>query len=287
MPLSPAPLNIDQFKEITQHLPIGQRIDYYPEFQEHMLMQSIVLGYEINGHHIYSQNQLKLSTTNSGTSKLSIISEDSSHDCLQINSLCIMLPSNTGEENKLDYPSKASLGRRGQFRNGNNITLMARQADHGITTLESSVRESIQPQDGYYRGHRLALLEIFSPDLLFRDQRTHHRIKTRLPILLQTSEHEIALPCLLSDYSELHAQIQFGEESKALQQLEENQTVIVTLKLEELCRTFVISARIMRKQHSSIVINMEKTLHNGIFEPFELIDALDIKASLLQHPGTE
>jgi len=252
-----------------------------------MVMQSIILGYEINGHHIYSQNQFKLSTTNSGTAKLSILCEDNNHDCLQVNSFCILLPSNTGEENKLDYPSKASLGRGGQFRNGNNITLIARQANHGIITLESSVRESIQPKDGYYRGHRLALLEIFSPDLLFRDQRTHHRIKTRLPIQLQTSEDGKAYPCLLSDYSELHAQIKFGTESSLLKQLKEKQTIIITLKLEQSHRTFVIAASVMRKQQSSIVINMEKTFQNGKFVPFELIDALDIKASLLQHPDTE
>lgn len=287
MPLTPDPLSIEQFKEINQHLAIGQRLDYYPEFQEHMSMQSIILGYEINGHYIYSQNQLEFSSTNSGAPKLSINSNKSSHDCLQINTFCIILPGNTGEEKKLDYPSKASLGRRGQFRNGNNITLVARQTEHGVITLESSVRESLQPKDGYYRGHMLTLLEIFSPDLLFRDQRTHHRIKTRLPIQVQISEKEAAHPCLLSDYSELHAQIQFGEDSSLLQQLKENQAIIVTIKLEQSRRTFVISARIMRKQRSSIVINMEKTQRNGVFEDFELIDALDIKASLLQHPATE
>jgi len=198
-----------------------------------------------------------------------------------------MLPGNTGEENKLDYPSKASLGRRGQFRNGNNITLVARQSERGVVTLESSVRESMQPRDGYYRGHMLALLEIYSPKLLFRDQRTHHRIKTRLPIQLQTSENGEAYPGLLSDYSELHAQIQLGEDSLLLKQLKENQTIIVTIKLEQSDRTFVVCASIMRKQQSSIIINLKKTLQNGTFEPFELIDALDIKASLLQHPSTE
>jgi len=39
----------------------------------------------------------------------------------------------------------------------------------------------------------------------------------------------------------------------------------------------------MRKQQSSIVVAMDKTSHNG---HFELIVALDIKASLRQHPGT-
>jgi len=286
MPLTPNPLSIEQIKEITHNFPIGERIDYYPEYQEHMMMQSLILGYEINGHRIYSQNQLQLSTTNSGTPQLSINNEDSTQDYLQASSFCLMLPGNTGEENKLDYPSKASLGRRGQFRNGNTITIIARQADHGVVTLESSVRESIQPKDGYYRGHMLALLEVFSPELLFRDQRTHHRIKTKLPIQIQLSEGGTAHPCLLKDYSELHAQIELGEESTILSQLKENASVIITIKLEHSHRSFVIATNIMRKQQSSIVVAMEKISHNGHFEPFELIDALDIKASLLQHPGT-
>ena len=129
----------------------------------------------------------------------------------------------------------------------------------------------------------LALLEVFSPNLLFRDQRTHHRIKTRLPIQIELSEGGAAHPCLLNDYSELHAHIEFGEESKILRQLKENASIIITLKLEHSHRSFVIATNVMRKQQSSIVVAIEKISRNG---PFELMDALDIKASLLQHPGT-
>ncbi len=286
MPLTPDPLSIEQIKDITQNFPIGARIDYYPEYQEHMLMQSIILGYEINGLYIYSQNLLKFAATGTGTPKLSIETTTDSQDYLQASNFCLILPGNTGEENKLDYPSKASLGRRGQFRNGNNITLIARHPDQGIATLESSVRESTQPKDGYYRGHMLTLLEIFSPELLFRDQRTHHRIKTRLPAQIRLKQGDKGYPCLLSDYSELHAQIEFGDDSEVFSQLSENNPIIVTLKLENSHRTFVIQATITRKQPRSIVIAMEKILNNGDFKNFELIDALDIKASLLQHPGT-
>jgi len=286
MPLTPNPLSVEQIKDITHNFPIGGRIDYYPEYQEHMLMQSIVLGYEINGLRIYSQSHLTFNSTGTGTPKLSINTENDHQDCLQASNFCLMLPGNTGEENKLDYPSKASLGRRGQFRNGNNITLITRQSDQGVVTLESSVRESIQPKDGYYRGHMLAMLEVFSPELLFRDQRTHHRIKTRLPIQIQLNKDSTPQPCLLSDYSELHAQIEFGEDSELHSQLKENTPLILTIKLEHSHRTFIIAANIMRKHPHSIVITMEKIFNNGSFEPFELIDALDIKASLLQHPAT-
>jgi len=251
-----------------------------------MMMQSLILGYEVNGHRVYSQNKLQFSATSSGAPQLSINIEDNNQDHLQASSFCLILPGNTGEENKLDYPSKASLGRLGQFRNGNAITLIARQANQGVVTLESSVRESIQSKDGYYRGHMLTLLEVLSPNLLFRDQRTHTRIKTRLPIQIQLSEGGAAHPCLLNDYSELHAQIEFGEESKILSQIKENTSVIITLKLEHSHRSFVAATNVMRKQQSSIVVAMEKIFRSGHFEPFELIDALDIKASLLQHPGT-
>jgi len=284
MSLTPSPLSIEQIKDITHNFPIGGRIDYYPEYQEHMLMHSIVLGYEINGLRIYSQNQLTFSTT--GTPKLSISNDNDNQDCLQGSNFCLMLPGNTGEENKLDYPSKASLGRRGQFRNGNNITLITRQSDQGVVTLESSVRESIQPKDGYYRGHMLAMLEVLSPELLFHDQRTHHRIKTRLPIQIQLNKEDVLHSCLLNDYSELHAQIDLGEGSELHRKLKENTPITLTLKLDHSHRTFVIVATVMRKQQHSIIVTMEKILNDGKFEPFELIDALDVKASLLQHPTT-
>lgn len=287
MPLTPDPISISKIKEITNHFPIGERIDYYPEYQEHILLPSIILGYEINGRPVYSQNQLKFTTTKSGAEQLSIITGDGQHDCIQANSFCMMLPSNAGEENKLDYPSKATLGKRGQFRNGNNITMVARGVDHGVVTLESHVRESIQPKEGFYRGHMLALLEVFTPELNFRDQRTHHRIKTHLPIKIQLSVEEPFHSCLLADYSELHAQIEIGDNPELLKQLKPQRNIIISMKLEHSHRTFVIAAEVMRTQNSNIIIIMQQILNNGRFEPFELMDALDVKASLLQHPETE
>lgn len=287
MPLAPDPISISKIKEITNHFPIGERIDYYPEYQEDIVLPSVILGYEINGRTVYSQNQLKFTTTKSGADQLSVTTSDSQHDCLQVNSFCVMLPSNTGEENKLDYPSKASLGKRGQFRNGNNITMVARGIDHGVVTLESHVRESIQPKEGFYRGHMLALLEVFMPELNFRDQRTHHRIKTNIPIKVQFSVEEPFHNCLLADYSELHAQIEVGDNLELLKQLKPQRSIIISMKLEHSHRTFVITAEVMRAQNNNIIVTMKKILNNGRFEPFELMDALDVKASLLQHPDTK
>jgi hypothetical protein len=287
MPFAPDPISISKIKKLIEHFPIGERIDYYPEYQENLLLPSIILGYEINGHPIYSKNQIRFGSTKSGTEQLTLVFSDSQHDCLKINTFCIILPGNAGEENKLDYPRKASLGKLGQFRNGNSITLVARGEDHGVVSLDSQVRESVQPKEGFYRGHLLTLLQVFSPQLSFRDQRTHHRIKTRLPLKLQLSIEEPFHTCLLMDYSELHAQVEIGNNPQLLDQLKPQRRIIISMKLEHSRRTFVISAEVVRKQNSTIIIVMQQILNNGHFEPFELMDALDVKASLLQHPDTE
>ncbi len=282
---TPAPLSVADLVELTDCFPIGNRVDYFPEYQPQMTMQSIILGYEINGHLVYRQNQLESLTTQQ-RGQITLHSEEKQHTYSTVNSFCLIVPAKAGEEGKLNYPSKAALGSLGQFRNGNAISLTARYKNSGVVTVECNVRESHQPSEGVYRGHRLAMLEVVATSLEMKEQRTHHRLLTNVPVIID------ALPALggqeafLVDFSELSVQIEVTPESPLLATAEAGVHINFSLKLEHPQRTFVIGGQIIRKSGTHIIVTMQEILEQEEFRPFELMDALDVKACLLQHPAT-
>jgi len=278
-------VSIKQLKEIVSYFPIGDRVKYFPEYQPEMTMESIVLGYEINGHIIYSQNRLDILHNAEDKAHITLHVDGQELEFNKILSFCVLLPGKAGEEYKLNFLSKASLGSRGQFRNGNTITLIARYQERGAIMVETSVRESILPKDGYYRNHQLVLLDVLATSLEISEQRTHHRLMCNMPIKLELMANQQLYNCILVNYSEVSAQIRFNPDVLPTKILAVGDRLTMTLKLDQLHRTFIIRGSVMRCCEDNIIMSLQEVLVSGEFQPFELIQALDVKSSLLQYPG--
>lgn len=280
-------VSIHQLKEIISYFPIGDRVKYYPEFQPEMTMESIVLGYEINGQIIYSQNHIDILHNAEDKGHIRLTANGEQMEYNRVSSFCILLPGKAGEEYKLNILNKAALGSRGQFRNGNTITLVARYQERGAIMVETSVRESIMPKEGYYRNHQLALLEVLATSLEISEQRTHYRLSCNLPAKLELRANQQLYQCVLVNYSEVSAQIKLNSDVPLLKLMKIGDRLTLTLKLDPVHRTFVIGGYVMRCQDDHIIMSFQDILVHGEFQPFELIQALDIKASLLQCPGIQ
>lgn len=275
-----------QLDEIFSYFPIGDRIKYYPEYQANLTMESLVLGYQINGHTIYSQNHITIKSGSTGKTLIQLHHNNQDIELSRIDSLCLILPGKAGEEYKLNFLSKASLGSRGQFRNGNAITLVARYHERGVIELESSVRESFIPKDGYYRNHRLVLLDVIADSLKVSEQRTHHRLQTNIVAKLLHTSSQTTYSCIVSNYSEVSAQIKLDQSDPAAKAFRNGDKITLTLKIDQLHRTFIIKGIIMRINPQTLIITLQELMIEGEFKPIELIDALDIKACILQHPDS-
>lgn len=275
-----------QIQEIIAYFSIGEQVDYYPEYQTDLTMKSIILGYEINGHVIFARNQIEFLIGKSNAQLITVHINEKTHEYTLVTSFCLLLPGKAGEEYKLNYLNKASLGPRGQFRPGNAITMMARHQSRGIIHLETTVRETILPKSGYYRNHQLVLLEVTATSLEITEQRDHHRISTKIPIKISIQGKPQIHNCLMTDYSEVGAQISFNQNDPLAQELKSGDRFQLTLQLDELHKTFVIGGVIMRNQKERAVLSFQDIISEGSQKSFELIDALFIKSCLLQHPQT-
>jgi len=281
------PLEISQVMDIATYFPIGGRVTYYPEYQSDLTMESVILGYEINDHQVYLQNQLEIVTAANGGGGITLLLPNKEYQYSEIESFSVLLPGNAGEEGKLSYPRKASLGARGQFRNGNSIMLVARYQDSGVIMLETSVRESVVAREGVYKGHQLALLEVLASTLEIKEQRTQLRLKTSAPIRVRYKNEDKETQALLIDYSELNVQIDFGTDNPLLSKVQVGAKIRFTLNLDNINRQYDLGGTISHKRNTCIVVSIESIMDQNEERSFELMDALDVKAGLLQHPQTQ
>ena len=281
------PINPGQAKDIMEYFPLGEQVHYFPEYQKDLTMESVVLGYKINSHTVYSLNQLEIVSNSAGQGVITLYDGDQTHKIEHIEQFGLLVPCNAGEEYQLSYPDKASLGNTGQFRNGNAITLVARYQNRGVIMLETMVHEALAPKSGVYRGHMLACLNVLSTTLEFSEQRTHHRVTTNTPVTLQITEHGDIHACMLNNYSEVSVQITFNPEQALAQQLKSGQSATLTIKLGDLYKTFIIGTQVVRVNSNSAVLDLVEIIKNGEAQRFQLMDALAIKANLLQtvNPG--
>ena len=276
------PINPGQAKDIMEYFPLGEQVHYFPEYQSDLTMESVVLGYKINSHTVYSLNQLEIVSNPSGQGVITLYDGDQTHKVEQIEQFSLLVPCNAGEEYQLSYPDKASLGNTGQFRNGNAITLVARYQNRGVIMLETMVHEAMAPKSGVYRNHTLACLNVLSTTLEFSEQRTHHRLATNTRITLQIAGSTDIHDCMLSNYSEVSVQITFNPEQLLASQLKSGDHATITIKLGSLYKTFIIGTQVMRINKNSAVLDLVDIIKNGEAQRFQLMDALAIKANLLQ-----
>jgi len=281
--------DIASVKDIFDYFPIGSGVDYYPEYQTAMTMQSVVLGYEINGHLIFKQQQIVLDLHSGQKARLTLKLDHGDINETHLHSFGILLPANAGEEYKLDFISKSSLGSRGQFRNGNSISLIARMESKGVATLETTVRESTLAKDGFFKGHRLVILDVISSSLEFAEQRTQYRVNTRIPVKIKTADAAgSALAALLCDFSEQFLKIKVSNDERMPSALSLDATVTISLVLENIRKTYEISGRIKRAEKGHILLQLQRIGTNGSpLKDISLMDALGLKAGILQHPNTQ
>ena len=280
--------DIAALKDVCKHFPIGANVNYYPEYQTSMTMQSVILGYEINDVKVFIQHQIETEISASSRPSVTLKLEQETKTFHQLDSFCLLLPANAGEEYKLNFISKSSLGNKGQFRHGNSISLVAPQ-NQGVAMLETTVREVSLAKEGFFKGHYLAILKVISNSLEFAELRNHYRVNTRIPIKLKSQDTPASLaPALLCDYSEQYVRIKVSNDEQIPARFAVNSRISFVLVLEQSHKTFELNGRIHRAEMGYILVEMQQISTNGSTQrEFGLMDALSLKAGILQHPNTQ
>lgn len=281
------PLEVARLTEFLRYFPPGEKVRYYPEYQKEAVLDTIVLGYGVNNQYIYSPIDIRHQPD--GERDVLRLSVDG-HEILirEIDSFCFLIPYNRDDQNKLDVETKAKLGAKGAFRTNNTITLVACSSGGTLSYVDTLVSKIIPLNSGIYAGHEVVVLDVIPDSLELTDQRQHYRLHTWIPATLTIDDSDV-YQCTIKDLSEESVRLVFEQSREELSGLTESQrlTLMVNLGTESQPKEYVLDGTMYRKTDYSLVMMLRGVYKNNSLVPIDLVDVLDIKASLLQHPATQ
>ncbi len=278
-------LDLLQVAEVIRHFPVGGKIRYFPDYRPDVTVDSIVIAYGINNHLVYTQRDIRLD--DSGPRPCFVLDDDwKDRPVHHVHRFCIVIPDIGGLENVLDYDTRVNLRNGGELQRGDQLTLMSLFSGQGLPHVESMVRKRVALRDGYYANHSVIVLEIDPETLKLVDQRRHCRIHTSLPVSVAVSGYSEPFAAELADFSEFSLRLSCSPELLALPRLDARK-IFVTLDMPGQSRYFDLQGKVLRVGKEDMVVQLTHLRQGDTFEEIGLLSALDIKASLLQHPGTQ
>ncbi len=274
-----------QVAEVMRHFPVGGKIRYYPDYRPDVTMDSIVIAYGINNHLVYTQRDIRLEEGGEAGPRFVLDDDWRDRPVTRIDRFCIVIPDIGGLEQCLDYDTRANLRNGGELQRGDQLTLMSLFSRQGLPHVDTMVRKRVTLKEGYYANHSVIVLEVDPSTLKLVDQRRHCRIRTDLPVTVAVSGCQEPFAARLVDFSEYSLRMNCGPELLGLARLA-SRKIYVRLDIPTVGRHFDLQGRVVRHDDEDLVLRLTHLRIGDEFEEIGLLSALDIKASLLQHPGT-
>ncbi len=281
------PLSIAKLTELFRYFPLGEKIRYYPEYQKEGALETIVLGYSVNGQFVFSP--VDIGCQQDGERDVLRLTVDGQERLVQeVANFSLLIPFNQEDENKRDYGRRAELGPRGPFRRHNTITLLACSTGGTLSHLDTEVNKVLPLTDGIYAGHEVVVLDVLPSSLKLTDQRQHYRLQTELPASLSIRDGETH-QCTLLDLSEGSVRLQFTEVTADIMALTEFRRLKLSFNVDVdgKDKAYALDGVMYRKTDNRLVMKLQGIYKDGKVESLGLVDILDIKASLFQHPATQ
>jgi len=281
------PLSFAKLTELFRYFPLGEKIRYYPEYQKEGALETIVLGYSVNDQFIFSPVDIRCQQD--GERDVLRLTVDGQESLVQeVESFSLLIPFNQEDENKRDYGRRAELGPRGPFRRHNIVTLLACSTGGTLSNLDTKVRKVMPLSSGIYAGHEVVVLDVMPSSLKLTDQRQHYRLQTELPASLTIRDGETH-GCTLLDFSEGSVRLLFHELTADIMALSEFRRLKLDFCVGENGggKSYSLDGVMYRKTDDRLVMKLQGIYKNDKPVSLGLVDILDIKASLLQHPATQ
>ncbi|MDT8385192.1 MAG: hypothetical protein RRB22_12330 [Gammaproteobacteria bacterium] len=281
------PLAIARLMELFRYFPLGEKIRYFPEYQEKGALDTIVLGYSVNDLQIFSPIDIRCQQDGE-RDVFRLMVEGQERQVQTVDSFSLLIPVNQDDENKRDYMRRAELGPRGPFRRQNIISLLACSRGGTLSQVDTEVRKVLSLTSGIYAGHDVVVLDVLPDTLRLTDQRQHYRLQTDLPASLTIKDGETH-DCVLMDFSEESAQLLFAKLGADIRALTEYRrlTLNFDVPLDGRGKSYSLDGVMYRRTDNSLVMKLQGIYNGGKLRTMGLVDILDIKASLLQHPATQ
>jgi hypothetical protein len=274
-------IDLGRIKVMVEFFPIGKKLRYYPEFNQDIVLDTLVVAYSVNGHPIYSMESIEMDRDGFP----SLFRADEGKYRLPVDGLKtfqLLLPDTSNQEMKLDYVRRAQISRNGQFSAGNTISLISKAGTKGVSTIDTEVAKQLILRDGPYAHMNLVLLTPDFATLSVSDQRGKPRTKISVPATMMLPVENYTGNCVVVDISDAKMRIKLDENERA-PAIHKEDAIIVDISLGEAERRYTVKGAVIRFSAGTCVIGLDGQIREGRPVPFTPLDLLEFKAALLNY----
>lgn len=268
-----------RLKMLIDYFPVGRKLHYSPEYLVDIVFDTVIIAYRVNNQFIYSRDEVVLDDEGFPlgfrVSAIKFLAVEKLHR------LQFLLPDTSYLEMTLDYFSRAEIGRYGQFRQGNAMTLVAANDDRGAPTIETTVDRRQTMKAGPYADSSTILVTPDLTSLVVADKRRKQRVETRVRAELYLADDDEAYACLLGDFSEHNLRLQVRDETQVMPPMESGDTVVVEFAVGETATLCRLRGKLFRRVDEFCVVAIEHIYKFGEFEKVKMMDIVEIKTGLL------
>lgn len=273
------PIAEQKLRSFVSHFRIGQKILYFPEYHQKSVLNTIVLAYRVNQVYVYSNDAVRFRAD--GSLQGFRISAKEILPVEEIRHLQALLPDTSELERKLDYFTRAELGPAGHLRKGNIITLVNDSTERCVPMIDAVIQRKQVMDEGPFEGSATILVTPDFASLKFNDKRRHQRINADIWADLFHAPASPPFSCLLKDFSETSLRLCTGDTSETMPPLEAGKMAAVEFDFGGVETTYRLRGRVIRRDDSTCVLQIEQILKDGEFDRIKLMDAVEIKTRLL------
>lgn len=270
--------NPDAVKQIAACFAIGSRARYYVDHDEETRLESLIIGYGINDHFVFHRNDLRWGGAENDT--LEITQDGRSHHIHHITHFALLVPSDIGEERKLDYQTRVSLGRRGPFAVGKIITLTSLNPARENLRLNAVVRRNLVLKEGIHSGHTMAVLEVDFASVESFESRVYTRVEINVAATVQIDGKDRSYAAYVLDISEKALRLVLDPPDTSSAAFKPRSILIVKMVVAPDRLPITLKGAIFQQRQRQHIVRIEKILRQGEFVDFELIDAMELKILL-------
>jgi hypothetical protein len=285
---APPGIPLGTVAEFLRHFPIGTRLHYFPEYQRNMKLDTLVLGYDIDGRQMYSGHAVGLDL--GAPAALTLATAPGREERVAtVERFRFLVPFKSRSEMDYGAGREESFTEKtvNDFKRGNTITLVNKGAGGKVAYLDCSVARVVDLRDGVYANRRVALLEPDAESFQFLDQRQYRRVYTCLPASLGPEPDAAGTPCSVQDFSDRYLRLEADATQGWLSTLREGERLFLTIHVPGRPEPFRLAATLHRRGSSYLVLALTAISKNRRFQQMDLMDELDLKTSLLHHPETQ
>ena len=275
----PSPVATKILMDIASCFPIGGKMGYYHGSQQGGVLETTVVAYSLNDHLIYTQKGLRTDTD--GGLSIDLCEADwLEHTIGEVRQVCLLVPYIAHT-----MPSIAAE----PFKSGARLTLASMYTLGCIPQVECVVLGRVEMPEGHYRAQTMAVLEVDAGTFRRLDRRQQARIGTHIPAFVKTAGRAVGQEGALLDFTDLEIKVQLDKGTRPFAPFDR---LIVTIDLSGVAgkgqpQQFTFMGKVVRRDRESLVLELVSRLKQNGFCNIELMDRIDLKASLLQHPATD